>query len=45
VEQLISGWLDFCEILYLSVFPKFVKKIQVLLNVTRITVTLDEELW
>jgi len=28
----------------LSVFTKFVKKIQVLLNLTRITVTLHEEL-
>jgi hypothetical protein len=32
VEQLISHWTDFHEILYLSIFWKSAEKIQVLLN-------------
>jgi len=32
MEQLGSQWMDFDEILHLSVFQKYVKKIQVSLN-------------
>jgi hypothetical protein len=32
MEQLSSHWMDFHEILYLSVFRKFVEKIQVVLK-------------
>jgi len=28
IEQLSSHWMDFCEILYLIIFQKSVKKIQ-----------------
>jgi len=42
VEQLGSHQTDFHEIWYLSIFRKFVEKIQVLLKQTIITDTLHE---
>ena len=43
MEQLGSNWANFHEILHLSIFRKFTKKIQVLLNLTRITGILHED--
>jgi hypothetical protein len=43
MEQLGSHWMDFHEILYLSIFQKSVKKIEISLNLTRITHTLHED--
>ena len=42
IEQFGSHWMDFHEILYLSIFLKSVK-IQVLLKSDRVTVTLHED--
>ena len=44
MEQLGSHWTDFHEILYLRIFRKSAEKIQVPLNLTRITGTLHEDL-
>jgi hypothetical protein len=45
MEQLGSHWNDFHEILYLIIFGKPLKKIQVSLNVTRITGFLEWEIF
>jgi hypothetical protein len=44
MEQIGPHSMDFHEILYLKIFRKSAEKIQVLLNVTRVTSTLHEDL-
>jgi len=44
MEQLVSHWTDFNEIWYLSLFWKFIEKIQILLKSDRITGTLYGDL-
>ena len=43
MEQLCLHWTDFHENLYLIIFRKSLKKIQVPLNLTRLTATLRED--
>jgi len=43
--ELGSHWTDFHDILYLSIFRKSVKKIQVCLKSDKIKDTLHEDLW
>ena len=43
MKNLASHWMDFNEVWYLSIFPKFIEKVQVSLQYDNINDTLNED--